>query len=127
MATPRPGWQPPGRVERLVGAVALAAAAVALVGLVAIGVWGPVRLPLAIFATGWALLGGATVAGLCVARALAGLRLPLQTCALGFLLVGLAFVLEAGAGPPSPLRLAGTSVLAGGLLWGLWVLGGLRR
>ncbi|MGE0485573.1 MAG: hypothetical protein AB7Q81_15620 [Gammaproteobacteria bacterium] len=120
-------WQPPGQVERLVGGVALAALAVAVCGLIAMVVFGPTRLPLALFGAGWGLLLVTMLVGLCVVRAIPALVLPLQTCALGFLLLGLAFVLEAGAGPPSALRLAGSSVLASGLLWGLWVLGELRR
>jgi hypothetical protein len=123
----RTPWRPPGRAERLVGGLALAAVALALSGLIAVAGFGPARLPLALFGAGWSLLLVTTLAGLCVLRAIPALVLPLQTCALGFLLLGLAFVLEAGAGPPSALRLAGGSVLAGGLLWGLWVLGGLRR
>lgn len=123
----RTPWQPPGRVERLVGGLALAAVALALCGLVAVAGWGATRLPLALFGAGWGLLLVATLAGLCVVRAIPALVLPLQTCALGFLLLGLALVLEAGSGPPSALRLAGASVLAGGLVWGLWALGGLRR
>ncbi len=126
MTDREPRWPALTAPERAVGLVALTGFAIALSALAAIAVAGAAPALLVVFWCGFCVLVGATLAGLFVNRAIAVLRAPLRCVGAGFLLLLCGFLVEGGAADGS-LRMAGHAVLAVGIGWGLWALGGLRR
>ena len=120
-----PDWPGLSRAERLAGGAALAGFGLALLGLVGLALLGPGRIVLMLFWAGSFLLAGATLGGMLVSRALLPLAGPLKLCALGFLLMAWSALL--GSLSPPIIRVVGTGLVAAGLGWGLWLLGGLRR